>query len=282
MMRLICALFLSCALFAEGHYEFSKEQVLDYYHGVESDLSDLEPILSNGFMDGAENVLDVGCGDGKLTALVAKAFPEKKIVGCDISVNMIKFAQEKFPAAEYPNLSFVVKDACDLNYASEFDRVVSFSSLHWIKDQKVALRSIYEALKPGGKVYIRATPKSSNNDYKTICMKVIMSFKWMTQFMGYKSDSSFHSERDYKKILTSVGFHVDHMEQKNHETVIKDRAAFNTFIRGVLTLLTHLPENKRGAFIDDYYDELVSYGNVDEQGAVHFYFDRVEMMLSKI
>jgi trans-aconitate methyltransferase len=281
LKKLMLVLFLNAGLISSEPYEFSQEQIEAYHIGSDVEPHDLEPLISGDFFQGAKTVLDIGCGDGKITALFAKQFPDLTFIGCDISKNMIDFASKKYPASEYPNLSFIVKDACDLSYDAEIDRIISYSTLHWVKDQKVALTSIYDALKPGGRAFIRTTPKTSNNEYKTICMKVIMSFKWMTHFMGYKSDHSFHSERDYKKILTSVGFKVEKIEQKSHETTISNRANLNNFLKGVLTLLTHLPENKRGAFLDDYYEELVNNGNVDEEGAIRIRSDRVDLALVK-
>lgn len=246
-----------------------------------NDLDELEPYVREGFASGVESILDVGCGNGAFTAQLAKRFPEITVVGCDIDKEVIKSAQKKFPPSEYPNLSFVKKDACDLGYKSQFDRVVSLNCLHSINNQKTALKSIYDSLKPGGKVFILATPKSSNNDFKTISQKVIVSFKWISYFLNFSSPHSFHSQRDYKKIAKGIGFSIEHIEQKQHEKVIADRAALDIFLKDVLTPVMHVPSSKRAAFLDDYYDQLVKNGNVDDHGSIHFHFDKIEMVFSK-
>lgn len=263
-------------------YDFTAEQVIDYHNGTCDDVEDLDSYVKAGFFDGIETVLDVGCGDGQVTARLAKQFPKVQFVGCDISKEMIAFASQKYPSSEYPNLTFLLRDACNLKYEAAFDRIVSFSSLHWISDQKVALQSIYEALKPGGKVLIRATPKSSNNDFKAASMKVILSFKWVTHFMNFKSTHSFHSERDYRKILTGIGFTIDHMEQKKRELVFANRQRLMPFLKGILTPIYHLPAKKRQDFLNDYYEQLNNLGNVNEKGEVSLHFDKVELALSKL
>jgi len=60
---------------------------------------------------GDEHVLDVGCGDGKVTAEIAHAVPRGSATGIDASAEMIDFAQKTFPAKKCPNLEFHVMDA---------------------------------------------------------------------------------------------------------------------------------------------------------------------------
>ena len=54
------------------------------------------------------------------------------------------------PAGAHPNLAFRVADAARLPFADEFDLVVSFNCLHWVRDQAAALRGIRAALAPVG------------------------------------------------------------------------------------------------------------------------------------
>ena len=98
-----------------------------------------EEAISKIRIKGNERVLDIGCGDGKITAYIASLVPEGSVVGIDNSAEMISFAQSKFPQLSWPNLSFQYGDATDLQYEGEFDLVVSFASLHWILDHKPVL-----------------------------------------------------------------------------------------------------------------------------------------------
>ena len=58
-----------------------------------------------------EHVLDVGCGDGKVTAEIARAVPRGSVVGVDASPAMVQFAQKTFPRRWISNLEFHVMDA---------------------------------------------------------------------------------------------------------------------------------------------------------------------------
>ena len=66
-----------------------------------------------GLLDlkGSERVLDVGCGDGKITAEVATRVPRGEVLGVDASKDLITFASSHFGPAVRPNLRFEVADA---------------------------------------------------------------------------------------------------------------------------------------------------------------------------
>ena len=70
---------------------------------------------------GDEHILDVGCGDGKVTAELARAVPKGSVTGIDASPEMIRFARASFPAKKVPNLGFKIMDARHIRLARRFD-----------------------------------------------------------------------------------------------------------------------------------------------------------------
>src|SRR6516164_6833366 len=107
--------------------------------------------LARVSLGGNEHVLDVGCGDGKVTAEIAQRVLHGSVVGVDPSRHMIAFASSDFQSVDYPNLRFLVVDARRLPFPAEFDVVVSFNALHWVPEQEAALRAIRAALRFGGR-----------------------------------------------------------------------------------------------------------------------------------
>ena len=75
-------------------------------------------LIAQLHLRGNEHVLDVGCGDGKVTAEIAHTVPSGSVVGIDASLPMIKFAQKTFPAEKNPNLEFHVMDARKISFAA--------------------------------------------------------------------------------------------------------------------------------------------------------------------
>jgi len=79
---------------------------------------------------GTERVLDLGCGDGALTAQIAAHLPRGKALGIDASEGMIDVARQK----QTGNLHFVLMDINELSFVEEFDVVFSNATLHWVQD----------------------------------------------------------------------------------------------------------------------------------------------------
>ncbi len=61
-------------------------------------------------LKGNERALDIGCGDGKVTAELAKRLPSGSVFGIDNSEELIRFAQGNFPSENFPNLAFELID----------------------------------------------------------------------------------------------------------------------------------------------------------------------------
>jgi trans-aconitate 2-methyltransferase len=97
-------------------------------------------------LTGRERILDLGCGDGALTAELAVRVPEGMVVGIDSSPSMIAAASR----VTRPNLRFELLDMSRMNCEEQFDAVFSNSALHWVKDHNDLLRRVLCALKPGG------------------------------------------------------------------------------------------------------------------------------------
>ena len=70
---------------------------------------------------GNETVLDIGCGDGKVTAAIAAQLPNGRVVGIDSSPAMIELAVRHQAKAGWPHLMFELLDARDMEYVEWFD-----------------------------------------------------------------------------------------------------------------------------------------------------------------
>jgi trans-aconitate 2-methyltransferase len=99
-----------------------------------------EEVLSLLDLKDTERLLDVGCGNGKVTAEIAARVPQGAVVGLDSSADMITFASRHFGRTIRPNLRFGVTGARRLSFKEEFDLVISFNVLHGIPEEEQQLR----------------------------------------------------------------------------------------------------------------------------------------------
>jgi SAM-dependent methyltransferase len=94
-------------------------------------------------------VLDVGCGSGWASRLMAAKASSGRVVGIDIADEMIKLASETSTA--FANVEFQVASAENLPFsAGEFSHAFSMESLYYYADMSAALREIKRVLEPGG------------------------------------------------------------------------------------------------------------------------------------
>jgi trans-aconitate methyltransferase len=99
-----------------------------------------------------DEVLDIGCGAGDLTATIAARVPNGHVVGLDPQPSLLAQARQ----VARPNQSFVLGAAQELGRlvpgAARFDVVVSQSVLHWLPahDHPRVLSAVRQLLRPGG------------------------------------------------------------------------------------------------------------------------------------
>ena len=89
-----------------------------------------------------ERILDLGCGDGAFTAMVAAGGAD--VTGIDASPELVAAARERGIRAE-------VGDGRSLAFEGAFDAVVSNAALHWMGAPDAVLAGVARALKPGGR-----------------------------------------------------------------------------------------------------------------------------------
>src|SRR6187402_3153722 len=98
------------------------------------------PLLERLAPVAGERILDLGCGDGTLTARLVER--GARVIGVDASPEMVA-------AARIRGLDVRLADATALAFESEFDAVFSNAVLHWIHDADAVLAGIDRALAPG-------------------------------------------------------------------------------------------------------------------------------------
>jgi ubiquinone/menaquinone biosynthesis C-methylase UbiE len=102
-------------------------------------------------------VLDLGCGAGWATRLLARAVADEQqagqVVGLDVSDDMIRLARDASPGLE--NVRYVVGSAEQLPWPdNSFDRILSVESFYYYRSQQQALRELFRVTSPGGSIFI--------------------------------------------------------------------------------------------------------------------------------
>jgi 2-polyprenyl-3-methyl-5-hydroxy-6-metoxy-1,4-benzoquinol methylase len=127
---------------AEESGQTSVWAVLDHILPLVPDMKDK---LATGI-----NVLDVGCGAGRVLCLLAQAFPGSRFTGIDLCDDAVAAAETQAREQGSTNVHFKKLDARQLGSLGKFDLITAFDAIHDQADPAGVLRAIFAALKPGG------------------------------------------------------------------------------------------------------------------------------------
>jgi trans-aconitate 2-methyltransferase len=206
-------------------------------------------------LKGSERVLDVGCGDGKITAAIAARVPQGSVLGIDPSRDMISFAQSHYAPPPTHNLRFKIGDARSLSFQSEFDLVVSFNALHWIPDQDKALRSIRSALISGGKAQLRLVPAGQRQSLEEVVEETRRAVRWNSYFQKFHDPYLHLTPEEYAALAERNGFQVLQLLMEDQTWDFRSRRAFAAFSAvGCVAWTGRLPAAERVDFINDVLD----------------------------
>ena len=119
-------------------------------HLVQAWLPALDGVVEK--LERGGSVADVGCGHGISTMIMAEAFPNARVDGFDFHEKSIEAARKHAGGHGLPNLRFHIQEAKEL--PGKYDLVTLFDCLHDMGDPVGAMKTIREALNPGGSVMI--------------------------------------------------------------------------------------------------------------------------------
>ena len=227
---------------------------------------------------GDEHVLDVGCGDGKVTAEIARAVPRGAVTGTDASAEMIAFARKTFPTSEIRNLKFQVSDARKISFKTQFDLVFSNAALHWVDDHEAILRGAAAALKPSGRLVVSCGGKGNAHDVFLSLRPEMRLKRWREYFRKMPMPYFFFAPADYEKWLPRFGFKIQALNLAPKDATYAGAKGFATWLRTTwLPFVQRVPENLREEFIAAVTARYLAKHPADKSGQVHVRMVRLEI-----
>jgi len=241
-----------------------------------------EELISKINIEGDERVLDIGCGDGKVTAKIADIVSKGSVLGIDSSKEMVRFANEKFAPERHSNLSFQEADARDLKFKEEFDLVVSFASLHWVQDHKPVLRGISRALMPGGRIFLQFGGRGNAAASLKIADEMTSEERWRRYFNGFDFRYGFFGPEEYRIWLERSSLVPLRVELIPKDMIQPSPEAFASWIETTwLPYLERVPEDLRRDFVLEIVNRYIREHPLDGEGRVHVQMMRLEVEAEK-
>jgi len=160
-------------------------------------------------LDGQGDLLDVGCGTGQIALPLSKWF--RRVVGADLSAEMVGYARQNAIDQKIKNVDFHVLSGEDISSAAGEFRLVSYgSALHWM-DVPKTLAAGNSLLAPGGGVAVLGMRSiwGGGSDWEQTVVQVVR--RWMGQDRRAGTgtfDTSIQGNIRFEDALSDAGFDV--------------------------------------------------------------------------
>lgn len=189
-----------------------------------------------------EHILDLGCGDGALTQVLADLGCQ--VVGVDASAAMVDAACAR-------GLNARVVDGCALTFDSAFDAVFSNAALHWMKTPEKVFAGVWRALKPGGR-FVAEVGGQGNIATLTAALEQALAKRGIDG--RSRNPWLFPSLEECRQRLTAAGFAIESIDSFLRPTSLPGCASgwLETFAQ---SFIAAVPAAGRADFIAEVVEQ---------------------------
>jgi trans-aconitate 2-methyltransferase len=201
-------------------------------------------------LPGPSSAIDLGCGTGEQTAILAKKFDKTNFLGIDSSAEMlIKSKSLETANLHYERLSVeeIVKSD------KKWDLVFSNAALQWSDDHKILFPKLINLLNPNGQFAVQM-PVQKENLLNKILYQLAEEDPFKTYFKGWKRDSPVLSMDQYAQIMFDGGLEEIEIMQKVYPIIANDHDTLYNFISGsaLIPYLEILQDDQKESFISAF------------------------------
>ena len=139
-----------------------------------------------------KRVLDIACGTGRGSRLLAEMGCAAEVIGCDIEADAIRYARTR---NAHPHLGFLVCDALTFHSDTPFDLIVCFETIEHLCNPEILLRNLAALLKPEGRLFI-STPVA-NSEFDSTPNNPHHRQEWGLQSFQQLLSKSFDTKKIY-------------------------------------------------------------------------------------
>lgn len=206
-------------------------------------------------LQGTEAVLDLGCGDGTLTAQLAELVSQGDVVGIDASQGMIDAALPKARS----NLRFRRMDINELDFRERFDLVFSNAALHWVKDHDRLLRNVRSALRSGGRLRCNFAGEGNCLSFFAVIREAMAQEEFRSFFASFVWPWNMPDVAMYETLAEASGLRDVRVWGENADRFFPDAEAMIRWIDqpSLVPFMPSLPERDRATFRDFVIERMI-------------------------
>ena len=163
-------------------------------------------LLSSLPLRGDETVADLGCGSGRLTALLLERLPAGTVIAVDQSANMLAEAESHLRPRFGDRVRFRQADIQDLTLDPPVDAIFSTATFHWLPDHAALFRHLFASLTPGG-LLLAQCGGAGNIAGLLVRLEPLMRSEPYVQYFGdWSGPWNFAGEEETHERLRDAGF----------------------------------------------------------------------------
>jgi len=240
-------------------------------------------LLARIRLDAPRTIVDLGCGTGNVTRLLAERWPQARIVGIDSSQAMLREARAA--THDESRFTFVTADLSQWLPDAPVDLVYSNAALHWLPDHATLFARVATMVAPDGVLAVQM-PDNFRAPSHTLIADIARSERWRATLGGIVREPPVAAPPDYFAWLSALMSKVD-IWRTEYLQVLDARkdgehpVAAWTKGTWLVPFLEALGESDRAKFLREYMDRLaVAYPPCDD-GRTLFSFRRLFIVANR-
>lgn len=194
--------------------------------------------------------IDLGCGTGEQTAILADKFAEANFLGVDSSAEML----EQSKSLETDNLHFRKATTEEtLKSGEKWDLIFSNAALQWSNNHETLFAELIKLVNPKGQFAVQM-PVQPENKLNVILAELVDEEPFKSYLKGYKRDSPVLSIDEYAQILFDGGLKDLKIMQKVYPIIANDHETLCNFISGsaLIPYIERLEGDEKALFINTF------------------------------
>ena len=212
-------------------------------------------LISQMHLKGNESILDLGCGNGALTAELAELVPEGKVLGVDASKGMLETAKKY----TLDNLQFMCMDINHMDFDNAFDVIFSNAALHWIKDHNRLLSHAFSALRPGGMILWNFAGHGTCSSFIEVVKNKMKEEKYRDGFRNFTWPWYMPKRTEYEQLAETIGFSALSVTEENEDRYFADADEMIRWIDQpcLVPFIKCVPEEWKEEYRDEVIGEML-------------------------
>ena len=233
-------------------------------------------LLARVPLDRPHTVVDLGCGPGNSTELLAQRFPSAAIEGVDSSAAMLVDARARLPAARFGHTdiaSWTPESPPDLIYAN--------AALQWVPDHPTLVPRLFGFLAPGGVLAVQV-PDNRDEPSHRLMREVAAAGPWASVIGNAAERLGVMKPAAYYDLLVRLGAEVELWRTVYHHPM-PTAGAIVDWVKGtgLQPFLQPLAEAERASFLQQYEDAIAHSYAAQADGKRLLLFPRLFFVATK-